>query len=104
VSYPLTAIAALVVGSVEAFSSFSCQQFQGGHRLYADHSGSAAAVAGSARGRGREGLTAMTQRLPIIVFALVMAAIPSSRACRRSGSCSWTISGLPRWWRWDSCS
>src|ERR1700694_5509145 len=62
-----------------------CQQFQGGHRLHADYSGAAAAVAGGARGRGREGLTAMTQRLPIIVFALVMAAIPF-------------IPGMPPFW------
>src|ERR1700722_14642663 len=53
-----------------------CQQFQGSHRLHADPSGSPAAVAGGARGRGREGLIAMRERLPIIVFALVMAAIP----------------------------
>src|SRR5207245_2671099 len=53
-----------------------CQQFQGGHRLYADPAGPRAAVAYGTRGRGREGLIAMTQRLPIIVFAAVMAAIP----------------------------
>src|SRR6266481_1441631 len=53
-----------------------CQQFQGGHRLHADYSGFAAALAGGAGGGRREGLTAMPQRLPIILFALVMAAIP----------------------------
>src|SRR6202165_71829 len=62
-----------------------CQQFQGGHRLHADPSGSRAAVAGGARGRGREGLIAMPQRLPIIVFALIMAAIPF-------------IPGMPPFW------
>src|SRR5207249_8039297 len=62
-----------------------CQQFQGGHRLHADYSGAPAALAGGAGGRGREGLTVMTQRLPIIVFALVMAAIPF-------------IPGMPPFW------
>src|SRR5438876_1006 len=62
-----------------------CQQFQGGHRLHADHSGSAAALAGSARSGRREGLTAMPQRWPIIVFAFVMAAIPF-------------IPGMPPFW------
>jgi len=37
------------------------------------------------RGRGREGLTAMTERLPITIFALVMAAIPF-------------IPGMPPFW------
>src|ERR1019366_2036447 len=62
-----------------------CQQFQGGHRLHADSSGPRAAVAKGARGRGREVLIALTQRLPIIVFALVMAAIPF-------------IPGMPPFW------
>src|SRR5439155_9312248 len=52
------------------------QQFQGGHRLHADPSRAGAAFARSARGRGRKGLTAMTQRLPLIIFAAAMAAIP----------------------------
>src|SRR5207245_5428995 len=52
------------------------QQLQGGHRLHADPSRAGAAFARSARGRGREGLTAMNQRLPVLIFALVMAAIP----------------------------
>lgn len=46
----------------------------------------------------------MTQRLlPLFIFAAVMAASRSSRAYRRSGSCCWTISASPRWWRWGSC-
>ena len=56
VSYPLTAIAALVVGTVEAFSSFYASNFKEVIVFYADPSGSRAAVAGGARGRGREGL------------------------------------------------
>ncbi len=80
-----------------------CQQLQGSHRLHADPSGALAAVAGGARGRGREGLSTMMQRLPIIVFALTMAAILSFQACRRSGSYYWTISACPRWWRWGLC-
>src|SRR6266446_5209770 len=62
-----------------------CQQFQGSHRLHADHSGSAAALAGGAGGGRREGLTTMPQRLPIIIFAFVMAAIPF-------------IPGMPPFW------
>ena len=56
VSYPLTAVAALVVGMRRGVLLVLCQQLQGGHRLHADPSGSGAAVAGGARGRGREGL------------------------------------------------
>src|SRR4029077_9804199 len=53
-----------------------CEQLQGGHRLHADHPGPVAAISRRACGRGREGLTAMAERLPVMLFALVMAAIP----------------------------
>ena len=76
VSYPLTAVAALIVGMRRGVLLVLCQQLQGGHRLHADPSRAGAAFARSARGRGREGLTAMHQRLPVLIFALVMAAIP----------------------------
>jgi hypothetical protein len=88
---------------VEAFSSFYASNFKEVIVFTLDHSGSAAALAGGARGGRREGLIAMPQRLPIIVFALVMAAIPFIPGCRRSGSCCWTISVCRRWWRWGSC-
>ena len=85
VSYPLTAIAALVVGTVEAFSSFYASNFKEVIVFTLILPVLRAAVAGGARGRGREGLMAMTQRLPVIVFALVMAAIPF-------------IPGMPPFW------
>ncbi len=75
VSYPLTAIAALLVGTVEVLLLVLRQQLQGSHRVRADHSGAAVALAGGARGRGGEGLIAI-ERLPVVLFAVVMAAIP----------------------------
>src|SRR4029079_9104324 len=53
-----------------------CEERQGGHRLHTDPSRAGAAFARSTRGRGREGLMAMAQRLPLVIFALLMAAIP----------------------------
>ena len=64
VSYPLTAVAALIVGMRRGVLLVLCQQLQGGHRLHADPSRAGAALARSAGGRGREGLMAMQQRLP----------------------------------------
>ena len=66
VSYPLTAVAALVVGIVEAFSSFYASDFKEVIVFFADPAGARAAVAFGARGRGGEGLMAMPQRLPIL--------------------------------------
>src|SRR6202034_2389647 len=50
------------------------QQLQGGDRVCADHSGAAVALAGCARGRRGPGL--MRQRLPVVLFAVVMAIVP----------------------------
>ena len=85
VSYPLTALAALLVGGVEAFSSFYASNFKEVIVFTLIIPVLVVAVAGSARGRGREGLIAMGQRLPIILFALVMAVIPF-------------IPGMPPFW------
>ena len=85
VSYPLTAVAALDRRQRRGLLLVLCQQLQGGHRLHADPSRAGAAFARGARGRGREGLTAMNQRLPLLIFALVMAAIPF-------------IPGMPPFW------
>ena len=85
VSYPLTAVAALRGRLRRGVLVVLCQQLQGGHRLHADPSRAGAALARGARGRRREGLSAMTQRLPLLIFALVMAAIPF-------------IPGMPPFW------
>jgi ABC-type branched-subunit amino acid transport system permease subunit len=76
VSYPLTAAAALLVGGVEAFSSFYASNYKEVIVFTLDHPGPVAAISRRACGRGREGLTAMAERLPVMLFALVMAAIP----------------------------
>src|SRR6185437_9389413 len=47
-----------------------------GHRFLPDPAGAGAAFAFGARGRGGEGLMAMPRRLPILLFALLMAAVP----------------------------
>ena len=54
VSYPLTAVAALIVGMRRGLLLVLRQQLQGSHRLHADHSRAGAALARGARGRGRE--------------------------------------------------
>src|SRR5581483_2061102 len=60
-----------------------CLQLQGSHRLYRPDPRAAAALAGRARGRGRG--VSMRERWPVLVFALVMAAIPH-------------VPGLPPFW------
>ncbi len=104
VSYPLTAIAALMVGIVEAFSSFYASNFKEVIVFTLTGAGAAVALVGRARGgRGREGLSdaralAHSSLRPDHGGDPVMC-----RACRRSGSCCWTISACPRWSRWASC-
>jgi len=46
----------------------------------------------------------MTQRWPILVFALVMAALPIVPALPPFWIVLLTTSASPLWWRWGSCS
>ena len=76
VSYPLTAIAALMVGIVEAFSSFYARNFKEVIVFTLLIPVLLLRSLAAPRGRGGEGLIAMHGRWPVLVFALVMAAIP----------------------------
>ena len=82
VSYPLTAVAAILVGMRRGVLVVLRQQLQGSDRLHPVAAGAGVALAGRARSRRRARLM---QRWPVLVFALVMAAIPF-------------VPGLPPFW------
>ncbi len=86
VSYPLTAVAALIGRHRRGLLVVLRQQLQGGHRLHADHSRADAALARRARGRGGEGLMRMQQR-----------CFPSSSS-RLSWRRSRFMPGMPPFW------
>ena len=83
VSYPLTAVAAILVGCVEAFSSFYASNYKEVDRLHAVAAGADPAFAGSSRRRGR---------------ARLMAALAGPCLCAGDGALFRSCRDMPPFW------
>jgi branched-chain amino acid transport system ATP-binding protein len=69
-SYPLAAGGALMVGLLEAYSSFYASALQGSHRVHPDHPGAAVALDRASAGRGGRSMMNAITRHPLTLLAL----------------------------------